>query len=498
MNYHNELNKYFKNNINSLFNDINLYDVKKDIDFIVDSFSKKPWIKQKEIFKNIKIGNKDYLKLINKFIRQDQQLQTKITKNSAAKKYWNTILPFSFRAQDVIKNEFKFPLRIAIFPGVSCMFYCGFCGRNQGAKYDSSIIDDGIAKINQMISETTPGTKISISGGLEPLTNPKLGNIIKKGSDLGFKLPLITNAYSLTDGYIKKNPEIWLLDSLRISLYGHDNDSYKSITQLDKSFKIVKKNIINFLNLRNQINKKLKVGFNYIILKENYKNLIDVIKLVLEINSEVKNGEGINFLTLRDDYQSVTGQDENLDKDRKYRITNSMNEEDRLKLLKEIEKFEDFRKRNCENLHIDYGYSLEYLSQKIPDIGLVKVKGNKIRPYGFSQLSVAIDLHGDIFLFREAGFLNRDGNKKVIIGRLGHEKNSLEKNIRKFLESKKPIIFDETDGRFLDSFDHVLNALVNQAEEDADFGIPIESGPIAFKNFDLKESVGNNWYSDDI
>ena len=349
-----------------------------------------------------------------------------------------------------------------------------------------------------MISETKPGTKISISGGLEPLTNPKLGNIIKKGSDLGFKLPLITNAYSLTDGYIKKNPEIWLLDSLRISLYGHDNDSYKSITQLDKSFKNVKKNIINFLNLRNQNNKNLKVGFNYIILKENYKNLIDVIKLILEINSEVKNGEGINFLTLRDDYQSVTGQDENLDKDRKYRITNNMNEEDRLKLLNEIEKFENFRKKNCANLHVDYGYSLEYLSQKILDIGLVKVKGDKIRPYGFSQLSVAIDLHGDIFLFREAGFLNREGNKKVIIGRLGHEKNSLEKNIRKFLESKKPIIFNETDGRFLDSFDHVLNALVNQAEEDADFGIPIESGPIAFKNFDLKESVGNNWYSDDI
>ena len=174
-------------------------------------------------------------------------------------------------------------------------------------------------------------------------------------------------------------------------------------------------------------------------------NLIDVIKLILEINSEVKDGEGVNFLTLRDDYQSVTGQDESLDKDRKYRITNNMNKEDRLNLLKEIEKFEDFRKRKCENLHVDYGYSLEYLSQKIPDIGLVKVKGNKIRPYGFTQLSVAIDLHGDIFLFREAGFLNREGNKKVIIGRLGHEKNSLEKNLRKFLESKKSIIFNETD-----------------------------------------------------
>ena len=311
-------------------------------------------------------------------------------------------------------------------------------------------------------------------------------------------MPLITNGYSLTDGYIKKNPEIWLLDSLRISLYGHDDFSYKFITQLDKSFKIVKKNIINFLNLRNQFNKNLKVGFNYIVLKENYKNLIDVIKLILEINSEVKNGDGINFLTLRDDYQSVTGNDESFDQQRKYRIANSMNKEDRLGLLKEIEKFEDFKIKNCPNLHVDYGYSLEYLSKKILDIGLVKVEGNKIRPYGFSQLSVAVDLHGDIFLFREAGFLNRDGNKKVIIGRLENESNSLEKNIKRFLENKKPIIFEKNDSRFLDSFDHVLNALVNQAEDDANFDIPINSGPIAFKNFDLTDSVGNNWYSDDI
>ena len=102
------------------------------------------------------------------------------------------------------------------------------------------------------------------------------------------------------------------------------------------------------------------------------------------------------------------------------------------------------------------------------------------------------------FPFREAGFLNRQGNEKVIIGRLDDKKNSLEKNIKNFLNQKKPIKFEENDSRFLDSFDHVLNALVNQAEEDEKFGIPLNSGPIAFKNFDLKESIGNNWYSDDI
>ena len=262
---------------------LNLQQIKDDINSIVESFSFKPWISQENIFDKISYKNKQYLVDLNKIVRINDSLQFKITKNSAAKKYWNTILPFSYRVKDVIENNYKFPLRIAIFPGVSCMFYCGFA-ENQNAKYDSSVIDEGINKISNMISECEKDTKISISGGLEPLTNPKLGKIIKKGSDMGYKLPLITNGYSLTENYIKKNPEIWLLDSLRVSLYGHDEESYKNITRLDKSYKIVKKNMINFLKSRNMINKNLKVGFNFIILPENYKDLKNVLSLIREIN----------------------------------------------------------------------------------------------------------------------------------------------------------------------------------------------------------------------
>lgn len=494
----NSISKSILNNLTHKYNNLDINQIENDIKKIVESFSSKPWISQEYIFKIINCKNKEYLKDLNKVVRESNELQLIITKNSAAKKYWNTILPFSYRVNDVINNNYKFPLRIAIFPGVSCMFYCGFCGRNQNAKYETSVIDDGINRINNMLSDAGANTKISISGGLEPLTNPKLGKIIQKGSDLGFKMPLITNGYSLTEGYIKKNPEIWLLDSLRISLYGHDADSYKNITQVNKSFKMVKRNVVNFLKSRNEINKKLKVGFNFIILPENYNNLKDVLKLINEINSEVTNGEGINFLTLRDDYQSVTGQDESLDTVRKYRLNESMSENERKNLLKIIENFEELRSHYCPTLHVDYGYSLEYLSQKIFDRGLVKIDGEKIRSYGFTQLSVAVDLHGDIFLFREAGFLNREGNEKVIIGRLDDQKNSLEKNIKNFLKNEKPISFDGNDSRLLDSFDHVLNALVNQAEQDKKFGIPLDLGPVAFKNFDIKESLGNNWYSDDI
>ena len=65
-------------------------------------------------------------------------------------KYWNTIIPFAQKTDKVIDNIYEFPMRIAIFPGVSCMFYCGFCGGNQKAKYDTSVIDDGINRINNM------------------------------------------------------------------------------------------------------------------------------------------------------------------------------------------------------------------------------------------------------------------------------------------------------------------------------------------------------------
>ena len=52
-----------------------------------------------------------------------------------------------------------------------------------------------------------------------------------------------------------------------------------------------------------------------------------------------------------------------------------------------------------------------------------------MRKFGFPQLSVAVDLYGDVFLFREAGFLNRVGNIKFIIGRISQEK-SIEQIIK--------------------------------------------------------------------
>ena len=54
-----------------------------------------------------------------------------------------------------------------------------------------------------------------------------------------------------------------------------------------------------------------------------------------------------------------------------------------------------------------------------------------MRKYAHTQMSVCIDMVGDVFLYREASFLDREGNKKFIIGRV-NENNSLKSIIEKF------------------------------------------------------------------
>ena len=466
----------------------------ENIKGIVKLFSHKPWMTQAEISKTFNINREDLINL-NKIISKTDVLQNLILKEGIAKKYWNSIIPFSNLTEKALSNEFSFPKRIALFPGVSCMFYCGFCGRNQSAKYPLDIIGDSVEMYKKLFDQSPDYCSYSISGGLEPLTNPKLGEIISYAKSKNIKIPIITNGYSLTENYVKNNVGIWDADSLRISLYGVDDESYEFITRVKKGFKQVRNNTIKFLNNRNQINKSLKFGFNFIVIPENLNQLLEIPKLINDINSNVTNGKGVNFLTLRDDYQSVTEQSEKIDTERKYRLEKVMNEDERKKLKEYIFRFEELKSKLCPDLFVDYGYSLESLFKGQFDGGLTKVTGLEMRKYGFTQISVAIDLYGDVFLFREAGFLNREGNEKMIIGRISKE-NHLEKVIKDFLDKNVPLKFDENDSRFMDSFDHVLTALVNQAEKDKNFNVPFNLGPIKSRRENIKMRVGNNWYSD--
>jgi len=460
---------------------------------IVYLFSNNPWLKQKEIQSTLGVDIPT-LKILNEIIRNSEYLQNLITKSGTAKKYWQSISPFCVQLENAIENKFKYPMRIALYPGVSCMYYCGFCGRNQTEKYPSNSIENGNKIFNKVLSELDPkNSAISISGGLEPLTNPGIGDIIEFASNHGLRVPLITNGHSLTENFVKKNPKIMKLDSLRVSLYGIDEESYEFITTVKKSYKMVKRNCINFLKKRNEENSKIKFGLNYILLKENYKNLPKLIDFIDEVNNEVTNGPGIDFLSLRDDFDTVTGISDERDHDKKYHLDGLLTEQDRKELLTLFKNFESDER--LKNLHIDYGYALHPIKLGILGKKLTKITDEKMRKYGHTQLSVCVDLYGDVFLYREAGFLNRNGNEKFIIGRV-NENNSFKQVIENFLNNTAGIKTEKNDIRFMDPFDHVMTSLINQAEDDKNFGIPFEEGPIALRYDAQKVNLGNSWYKD--
>ena len=77
------------------------------------------------------------------------------------------------------------------------------------------------------------------------------------------KFTIICRNKNYIENYISKNEGIWKADSLRISLYGIDANSYEFITRVKKGFEQVKKNTINFLKRRNQI------------IYSSYHNLMD-------------------------------------------------------------------------------------------------------------------------------------------------------------------------------------------------------------------------------
>ena len=69
-------------------------------------------------------------------------------------KYWkNTLLPLinSGHMKSILNNQFQYPHRIGLFAGLSCMFYCGFCGRNKSAAYERNTLDAGMELYKQLI-----------------------------------------------------------------------------------------------------------------------------------------------------------------------------------------------------------------------------------------------------------------------------------------------------------------------------------------------------------
>ena len=467
----------------------------EEISLIIHRLSEMPWTTQKDLLEELNIS-KDELIELNKVIYNNDFFQQLIVKEGLGRKYWNTMIPYIKNGvnEKVVNYEYQYPFRLALFPGLSCMYYCGFCGRNQKAKYKGSVIKEGNQRFKDIISNMPKQSTLSISGGLEPLTNSGLGDIISHAKSEGVRVPLITNGHMLTPKYLEKNPGLWDLDSLRISLYGTNEESTYFVTRNKKAYHMVKSNVVEFLKLRNEINPKLKFGFNYIILPENIDTILQLLDYINDINSKVDNGRGVDFLTLREDFGSVTEINDDVDKQvegRKYHLDGLMTDEQREHLIDVFHEFNKKKDKMCPDMHVDFGYAMVALGDGVLGKPLARVSGEQMRKSGYPQMSVAIDSLGDIFLYREAGFLDRPGNQKFVAGRIGEK--SLEDTLKDFISNEVQVDRKESDSRFMDSYDHLMTLLVNQTESDMNLGI---NSPVRIEKEKQENQISNNWYKD--
>jgi dTDP-4-amino-4,6-dideoxy-D-glucose ammonia-lyase len=429
-------------NANALSNpkDVTLVDnVTAKAKSIVSMLADNPFVTQEEIANKL-ILDKEQLNKINKAIKECKFAQDLII-NGQGTKYWkNSIIPLLQKdlVNKCLNNEYQYPYRIGLYLGQSCMFYCSFCGRDHDAYYKKDVRQHGNELIHNIIdtAPTDDPHRFYLSGGLEPLTNPGLGSIIKHGAARGFKFGLYTNGYMLTEKYLEQQQGVWDLDTLRISLYGYDTESYYNTTKSKKGFDIVKQNAITFSKLRNRLGKKVKFGFNYVVLPGQAKHIYKIIKFVEDV--------GGDFLTLREDYSNPT---------------DANKFENQQQLIEAFEKIDT-------NIHIDYGYALHYPSLGLPGKVLQHVTHKEMQPKGFPQISCVIDLYGDVYLYREAGFLDRPGADRYIIGRL-----SPTNTFKDIINNYKEIAPQENDTDYFDAFDHTITKLLNKEKADKYFNV---------------------------
>jgi dTDP-4-amino-4,6-dideoxy-D-glucose ammonia-lyase len=263
--------------------------------------------------------------------------------------------------------------------------------------------------------------------------------------------------------YVKRHESLWELDVLRISLYGVDEDSYYEVTKRRGAFQLVKNNIIEFLKERNKRQSGPKLGLNFIVLVNTTDQVLRLLDLIRDINMAVHDGPGVDFLTLRENFNVIE--------------TEGLTPDERLWLVEIFKEFNERRRRECPELQVDFGYALYALSKGVLGKPLAMVTHRDMYPKAYPQVSVAIDLLGDVYLYRDAAFLDRPGADRYKIGTVTKAR-SLEKVVRDFLENGREIPPLPRDPALMDAFDHVVTKVIWQAQADEKIGISFNLGPV--------------------
>jgi len=398
----------------------------------------------------------------------DEAVRAFVAESGDSAYYRNTVHPIveSGAFDAAVKGRYAYPFTVGIYPAVSCMLSCSFCGRVPHAEYRWDDVERGNELLRTLFGEapTDVAGRFYLSGGLEPLTNPGLDRIVSFAAGRGFRMQLYTNGMMLTRSFLEKHEGLLDLDTIRVSLYGADDAMAERTTSGKGVASRVIANAKEFLRLKKERGGATRLAFNYVVQSGQVEHLREIGRVVAEISDE----GAIAFLSLRENYAAGGA----------VSICSAERERLRDELLA-LGKFLGDR-----GVEIDFGYAMEGLLKGREAGPLHRVGYEEMSGRGYPQISVVVDLLGDVYLYREAAFLGRAGAKRYVIGRLGRDGN-FEGILRKYIAGGNEVRPVPGDELFLDAFDHAVTAYLRQVSDDLAFttevaaAAPLRRGKVA-------------------
>jgi dTDP-4-amino-4,6-dideoxy-D-glucose ammonia-lyase len=366
-----------------------------------------------------------------------------------------------------LDGSYRYPFAVGIYPGVSCSLSCSFCARARGEQYKQENIIPGNELFRQLFAEAPRDLprRFYLSGGLEPLTNPGLADVIRYAAGFGHRVQLHTNAMILTARFLARNEGLWHLDTLRISMYGADDATAQLTTSRAGVATRVMANAKDLVRAKSERGERLRIGFNHVVQSAQITHLRKIAEALVSIADQSPDRRGINFLSLRENY-AASGQ-----------AAIRGNERERLRdELVDLQTF--FVAEGMKEFEVDLGYGMRGLVEGAETAPVRRVAHTDMLGRGYPQISVVVDLLGDVYLYREAAFIGLAGADRYIIGRLTPEVGLAELLQRYLADSDRFVTPRAGDEIFLDAFDHAVTAFLRQASDDLHFGSGLSGVPV--------------------
>ncbi len=193
----------------------------------------------------------------------------------------NCGLPFEYEYPYLVgpyAKEHKIPVALTLELTPFCNFSCVMCyvrlSEKQARVYGSMMTAEQILDIAEQAKEC--GTIYLCLTGGEPLSRPDFWDIYKELNKMGFVISLLSNGSLIDEKAIEKFREYGMPSSVKISLYGASNETYKKVCGVDGGFTATARAI--------ELLKKEKVplALSATIVRENADDIIEMYRFAAE------------------------------------------------------------------------------------------------------------------------------------------------------------------------------------------------------------------------